>query len=73
MRELGQLEAQRNSAVEDVHKGVLDEDIERVAARLAEAKLNLLSAKTADGGCLIEWSSDQANAFFSMVEPQTKE
>ena len=73
MRELGQLESQRNSTLDDAHKGVLDKDIERVAVRLAEAKLALLSAKTTDGGSLIGWNEDEANTIFSMVVPQTEE
>ena len=40
---------------------------------LAEAKLALLSAKSKDGGSLIDWNEDEANAMFSMVEPQTEQ
>ena len=73
MRELGQVESRRSNAQDDAHKEMLDKDLEKVAVRLAEAKLALLSAKSKDGGSLIDWNEDEANAMFSMVEPQTEQ
>ena len=67
MRELGQREASLNSA-EEQHKEVIKEDIERVSVRLAQAKWNMLKARTKEGVSLIEWNKESAESFFALAD-----
>ena len=70
MRELGRLEATRNNSCDCEQREDLTKDLEEVAARVAIAKASMLGAKASNGGCLIEWSEDEANKFFALIDTQ---
>ena len=70
MRELGRIEASCNACDDDKHKDILMEDKDKVKVRVAQAKLAMLSAKTAGGGSLLDWDKDkeQVPKFFEPIQ-----
>ena len=67
MRDLGRLEATCNSTTDETLLTILKEDRDKVKVRIAKTKLDMLSAKTSNGRCLLDWNKDNASKFFELI------
>lgn len=68
MRELGELECRMSYAEDDVHKGIIEKDMDKLKVRVALAKLSVVQSNTTDGKSLLSWDKKAAHKFFSPIK-----